>query len=100
MASQAPASSGASIPSTATSSSYDAEYDPARIKAIANYRPGIPNKLTADGKNAGVTVNNIDSSKKVVQGGSGSSSVAASTFNYDIINLLLDRVTNPDIRTA
>ena len=100
MASQSPAPSGSSIPSTATSSSYDAEYDPARIKAIANYRPGIPNKLTADGKNAGVTVNNIDSSKKVVQGGSGSSSVAASTFNYDIINLLLDRVTNPDIRTA
>lgn len=73
------------------SSASNNEYDPERIKAIANYRVGIPPKLTADGKGAGITVNNVDSSKKVVQGGSGSSMAAGTVYNSDMAILLLDR---------
>jgi hypothetical protein len=91
MASQATPEAQPASSSSLTSSASNNEYDPERIKAIANYRVGIPPKLTADGKGAGITVNNVDSSKKVVQGGSGSSMSAGKVYNDDMAILLLDR---------
>jgi hypothetical protein len=92
------ASLGSPIPSTA-SSSRDPSFDPARIEAIANYRRTIPDKVSTQDSGK-ININNIDNSKKSSSSVAPSSTAMASTYNYDIINLLLDRVTNPDIRTA
>jgi len=91
MASQTPeaqSASGSSLASAATST--DMEYDPDRIKAIANYRPGIPDKLSADGKTSSGDTYNIDNSKKSASSGSGSGDVVASVWNEPLI-FLLDR---------
>jgi hypothetical protein len=88
------AASTSSMSSLSTSTSTDMEYDPARIKAIASYRPRVPDKMTTDGKGAGITVNNVDNSKKSSSTGSGSSGVVATAYNDVLINLLLDRTVS------
>ena len=91
MASQTPeaqSASGSSLASAATST--DMEYDPARIKAIANYRPGIPEKISADGKTSSGDTYNIDNSKKSASSGSSSGGTVASVWNEPLI-FLLDR---------
>jgi hypothetical protein len=90
----APAAASTSSMSSLSTSASNNEYDPERIQAIANYRVGIPPKLTADGKGAGITVNNVDNSKKSSSTGSGSSGVVASAYNDVLINLLLDRTVS------
>jgi hypothetical protein len=76
------------------------EYDSERIKSIANYRVGIPPKLTADGKGAGVTV--VDNSTKSVtnSGGSSSSGVAPDPYDRDMIRLMIMAITDSNFSGA
>jgi hypothetical protein len=68
-----------------------------RVKLGEDFTVG---KLSADGKTSSGDTYNIDNSKKSSSSVTPSSTSMASAYNYDIINLLLDRVTNPDIRTT
>ena len=69
------------------------EYDPDRMKAIANYRPRVP-PLMADDKGAGVTVNNIDNSKKSSSsGGTSSNSNGPSVRDEYLLRLMLMAIT-------
>ena len=69
-----------------------------RPEPVSKPYPNIP-KVDDGKKSSGVTINNVDSSTTSVGGGSsGSGGVVASVYNNDIINLLLDRATNSDLR--
>ena len=69
-----------------------------RPEPVSKPYPNIP-KVDDGKKSSGVTINNVDSSTTSVGGGSsGSGGVVASVYNNDIINLLLDRETNSDLR--
>ena len=89
----------AEIPSSMEmgASQRDPSFDPARIEEIANYRRTVPEKAS-ENKGAGITVNNIDNSKKTSSTSTTSSGAMVSAYNNDIINLLLDRATNSDLR--
>jgi hypothetical protein len=93
MASQATPEAQPASSSSLTSSASNNEYDPERIKAIANYRVGIPPKLTADGKGAGITVNNVDNSKKSSTSGSNSNSGNPSVRDEHLLRLMLMAIT-------
>jgi hypothetical protein len=84
---------------TSIESSRDSSFDPARIEEIANYRRTIPDEVSTQDSGK-ININNIDNSKKSSSSVAPSSTSMASAYNYDIINLLLDRVTNPDIRIS
>jgi len=100
MASQATPEAQPASSSSLTSSASNNEYDPERIKAIANYRVGIPPKLTADGKGAGITVNNVDNSKKSSSTGSSSSSAAVDPYNRDMVRLMIMAITDSNFSGA
>ena len=69
-----------------------------RPEPVSKPYPNIP-KVDDGKKSSGVTYNNVDNSTTSVAGGSsGSGGVVASVYNNDIINLLLDRATNSDLR--
>lgn len=76
------------------------EYDPDRMKAIANYRPRVPPLMASDKSAKGVTVNNVDSSTKTVTGGSNSSGVAVDPYDRDMIRLMIMAITNPNFNGA
>lgn len=85
-------SSLSSLSSAATSTNM--EYDPDRIKAIANYRKSVPAVISADGKTSSGDTYNVDNSQKIAGGSSSSSGVAPSPYNVDIARVYLASITD------
>lgn len=78
----------------------DTEYDPDRIKSIANYRKSVPELLSTQNKGAGVVVNDVKNINNQSAGGSNSPGVAANVYDDSIIKLMIMAITDSNFSGA
>jgi hypothetical protein len=78
----------------------DMEYDPDRIKSIANYRKSVPELLSTQNKGAGVVVNDVKNINNQSAGGSSSPGVAANVYDDSIIKLMIMAITDSNFSGA